>query len=121
MNLDAERVGAEPQLTTTANTSVARLRSRFDALSIGGKITLFFSLNLVCALLAGAFVVGGYIELGKRAENIRSTHDHALQAERLLVQLSEAQRHGEMLVASGSTARARAARAALDKAATSRL
>lgn len=117
MNLDAERVGAEPAPATAANTRLARIRGRFDAMSIGGKISLFFSLNLVCALLAGAFVVGGYIELGKRTESIRSTHDHALQAERLLVQLSEAQRHGEMMVASGSTARARAARAALDKAA----
>lgn len=119
MNLDAERVGAGPASTGFAPTRFARKRDWFDAMPIGGKITLFFSLNLIFALLAGLFVVGGYIELGKRAEGIRSTHDQAFKAERLLVQLSEAQRHSEMLVASGSETRARAARDALGNAAAS--
>lgn len=120
MDLAAERVGQD---TARAGASrLARLRHWFETLSIGGKVTLFFSLNLAFALLAGLFVVSGYIELGSRAERIRSTHDQALKAERLLVQLSEGQRHADMLAAGHdgldqSRARARAARRALDKAA----
>lgn len=116
MNLDAERVGAKPVSKDTASTRLVRLHHWFDAMSIGGKITLFFSLNLCFALLAGLFVVGGYIELGKRAEGIRGLHERARIAEQLLVHLSEARRHGEMLAVGSGNARASAARAALDKA-----
>jgi methyl-accepting chemotaxis protein len=91
---------------------------RFNRLSIGGKIVLFFGLNLALSLLAGLFVVGGYIELSNRADGIQTTHDLALKSERLLVQLSEAHRHSEMLIARGDADRAEAARAALDRADT---
>ena len=116
MDLEADRVGAAPAPTLAAPSLFAQARAWFDALSIGGKITLFFTCNLAFALLAGLFVVGGYLELGKRAEGIQTTHDHALKAERLLVQLSEAQRHAEMLVETGDDARADAASAALSRA-----
>lgn len=116
MDLEADRVGAAPAPILAAPRRFAQARAWFDALSIGGKITLFFSCNLAFALLAGLFVVGGYLELGKRAEGIQTTHDHALKAERLLVQLSEAQRHAEMLVETGDEARADAASAALGRA-----
>ncbi len=112
-DLDAETAAPPPSGTA------AQARRWFDTLSIGGKITLFFSLNLGFALLAGLFVVGGYMELGQRAERIRTTHEAALSAERLLVQLTDAQRHAEMLVADGDPARARAARDALTRAAAS--
>jgi methyl-accepting chemotaxis protein len=116
IDLEAERVGAAAPAGPDTSGHGSRLRDRFDRLSIGGKITLFFSINLAFALLAGLFVVGGYVELGQRADGLRRTHDQALRAERLVVQLSEAQRHSEMLAGNGSTARARAARAALDDA-----
>lgn len=96
-----------------------RLGHWFAQLPVGGKITLFFTGNLVFALVAGLWVVSGYVQLGQRAETIRATHDAALAAERLLVQLGEGRRHAEMLIADGDTARARAARAALDRAAGS--
>ena len=89
----------------------------FAALPVGGKITLFFSLNLAFALLAGLFVVGGYVELGRHAERIRATHAAALAAERLQVQIGEGQRHAEVLVAEADPARARAAHEALARAA----
>jgi len=98
---------------------VARARHWFATLSVGSKITLFFTLNLGFALIAGMFVVGGYVELGQRGERIRTTHEAALTAERLLVQLSESQRHAELLVADSDTARARAAGETLDQAAAS--
>lgn len=116
LDVEAETAGHEAAVPPTR---FARAQQWFASLSVGGKITLFFSGNLAFALLAGLFVVGGYIELGQRAERIRTTHEAALKAERMLVQLSEGQRHAEMLVADGDVARARAAREALDRAAAS--
>lgn len=119
LNLEAEAAVPVPVTNPPAPlpaTLPARLRARFDRLSIGAKITVFFSLNLGFALLAGLFVVGGYVELGQRAERIRTTHEAALMAERLLVQLGEGQRHAEMLVATADTGRTRAAITALGRA-----
>jgi methyl-accepting chemotaxis protein len=116
LNLEAEAASTGPAQPASR---LAGVRQWFAALPVGGKITLFFSSNLAFALLAGLFVVGGYIELGQRADRIRSTHEAALKAERLLVQLSEGQRHAEMLVIDSDPARARAAREALDRAAVS--
>jgi methyl-accepting chemotaxis protein len=118
LNLDAETAGQQPPAGPPASR-MGRARAWFASLPIGGKITLFFSINLGFTLLAGLFVVAGYVELGQRAERIRATHDAALQAERLVVQLSDGQRHAEMLVADGDAARGRAAREALGRAATS--
>lgn len=116
--LDVEAEAAGPVPAAPAGR-IQRWRAWFEGLSIGGKITLFFSGNLGVALLAGLFVVGGYLELGQRADGVRVTHEAALGAERLLVELTESQRHAEMLLASGDPARARAAREALRQAETS--
>ena len=116
MNIAAERADRAPEGTDTPNAPTGRLQGWFNALNLGGKITLFFSANLGLALIAGLFVIVGYVELGERAEIIRSTHDQALKAERTLVQLSQAQRHAEMLTIRPSDARARAAGAALNEA-----
>ncbi|MFM7377958.1 MAG: methyl-accepting chemotaxis protein [Erythrobacter sp.] len=112
--LDMEAQTAPPEAPPT--TRLGRWQAWFAQLSIGGKITLFFSVNLGFALMAGLFVVAGYVELGQRAEEVRVTHAEALQAERLLVQLSEGQRHAELLAATGDPARARAASRALASA-----
>lgn len=119
LNLEAETAEQQPAASAAPGSRFDHWQRWFAQLSIGGKITLFFSVNLAFALLAGLFVVAGYLELGQRAEHIRTTHDAALKAERLLVQLSEGQRHAELLVADGDTARARTAREALDRAAAS--
>ncbi len=103
--LDLEAEAAAPSSAVPAGR-LARAQRWFAALPVSGKITLFFSANLGFALLAGLFVVGGYIQLGERGERIRTTHDAALKAERLLVQLSEGQRHAEMLVIDRDPARA---------------
>jgi methyl-accepting chemotaxis protein len=87
----------------------SKLRDWFAGLSVGGKVTFFFTLNLGFALFAGVFAIGGFIELGDRAQRINLTHDHAIEAERLVVHLSESQRHAEMLVATGDEDRGRAA------------
>lgn len=116
LNLDAEQAAHEHSAPASR---MGRAQRWFATLSIGSKITLFFSCNLAFALLAGLFVVGGYVELGQRGERIRTTHEAALKAERLLVQLTEGQRHAELLVADGDRARARAAREAFEQAAAS--
>ena len=88
----------------------------FNALSIGRKIQVFYLGNLAFALVAGLFVVAGYIQLGDRARQIAAEHDHAMDSERLVAVLSEAQRHAEMLVARGEDIRADAALERLDVA-----
>lgn len=119
LNLEAEAAVADHAAPMPAAARAGRFRAWFDRLTIGGKITLFFSANLGFALLAGLFVVGGYVELGQRAERVRTTHAAALGAERLLANLTEGQRHAEMLVAANDPARARPAREALGRAAAS--
>ncbi|MCR9179419.1 MAG: methyl-accepting chemotaxis protein [Erythrobacteraceae bacterium] len=106
IELEAEHAGAHQ---TQPTQSFAGLHGWFAGLSVGGKITFFVTVNLGFALLAGLFAIAGFIELGNRANRINLTHDNALEAERLLVHLSESQRHAEMLVASGDGARGRAA------------
>ncbi|WP_245804651.1 methyl-accepting chemotaxis protein [Erythrobacter tepidarius] len=67
-------------------------------------------LGLGFALAAGLFAIGGFIELGSRAQRINLILDHALEAERLVTHLSESQRHAEMLVTGRPGARGSAAR-----------
>jgi methyl-accepting chemotaxis protein len=111
--LDIEAQAAAP---APAPAPASRWQRWFAQLSIGGKITAFFCINLGFALAAGLFVVAGYVELGQRAERVRITHEVVHQAGQLLVQLSESQRHAEVLAATGDPARARAASRALASA-----
>jgi methyl-accepting chemotaxis protein len=113
--LDMEAQAATAPAPAPASPT-GRWQRWFAQLSIGGKITLFFTGNLGFALLAGLFVVGGYVELGQRAERVRTTHAAALEAQRLQSELSEGQRHAELLAATGDPSRARAASEALRRA-----
>ncbi|MEE4207324.1 MAG: methyl-accepting chemotaxis protein [Erythrobacter sp.] len=107
VDLDAERVGADGR--RGISPALNDLPAWFGALSIGRKISLFFYMNLGFALIAGVFIVSGFLRLSDRAESINVIHDHAIAAERLVVDLSEAQRHTEMLVAKGEADRGEAA------------
>ncbi|KPP88949.1 methyl-accepting chemotaxis protein [Erythrobacter sp. HL-111] len=107
VDLAAERSGAERR--RGAGPVLSGLPAWFGALSIGRKISLFFFVNLGFALIAGVFIVFGFMRLSDRAESINTIHDHAIAAERLVVDLSEAQRHTEMLVARGEADRGEAA------------
>ncbi|WP_298463761.1 HAMP domain-containing methyl-accepting chemotaxis protein [uncultured Erythrobacter sp.] len=88
----------------------------FAALSIGQKVRVFFGINLTFALLAGLFVVFGFVKLGQGSESVRNAHENVIAAERLLFDLSEAQRHTEMYLAEGQDERASAALDRLDRA-----
>ena len=116
IDLEAERVTEERLATGVSPDRFSLVANWFSALSIGRKITWFFGVNLAFALLAGLVVVGGFLKVGERAEAINQTHDHALAAERLVVELSEAQRNAEGYVASRDASRATAAMADLDRA-----
>lgn len=109
LDLEAERVSTATPAPEPRRALAGRARGWFEALPIGGKITFFFTMSLGLALAAGLFAIGGFAELGNRAERINVIHDHAIAAERLVTHLSEGQRHAEMLVASGAAARGEAA------------
>jgi len=113
VDLAAERAGEGPAPRPSEPKS---LREWFSAMSIGGRITFFFILNLCFALFAGVFAIGGFLELGDRAERINSTHDHALEAERLVAFLSEGRRNAELMVIAGESKRSRVALNELAKA-----
>ncbi len=85
------------------------VRYWFDGLSVGGKIKAFYFFNLAVALAAGVGILIAYIHLGDRAEKIAANHDYAMDAERLVTNMSEAQRHSEMLIESRENVRALAA------------
>jgi methyl-accepting chemotaxis protein len=106
VDLAAERAGEGPAPRASVPKS---LREWFSGLSIGGRITFFFTLNLWFALFAGVFAIGGFLELGDRAEWINITHDHALEAERLVAYLSEGRRNAEQMVIAGESKRSRVA------------
>jgi len=95
---------------------VGRTLKRFADLSIGRKITLFFSFNLFFALVAGFSVVLALIEIDARAEVTAHTHHRAFVAERIVFELSDAKRHAETMIAFGDSTRAAAALADLDRA-----
>ena len=119
IDLEAERAGGEAAHNRgNRPRDFSGMTRWFGSLSIGRKISLFFFVNLGFALVAGIFIVFGFMRLSDRAESINVIHDHAIAAERLVVDLSEAQRHTEMLVAEGETERAEAALTRLAAAST---
>ena len=119
-DLKAETAGFAPTMLADATPPAGPqggMRAWFAQLPVGGKISVFFTANLCLALLAGLFVVIGYIDLGQRAERVRAAHDVALAAERLVADLGESGHQAEWLAASGEPARIAPARAALQRAA----
>lgn len=113
IDLEAERVAQDAQLRSEtprrATFTPASWLAWFGNLPIGRKIKVFFLGNLAFALLAGVFVIAGYIHLGENAQQIAAEHEVAMESERLVSVLSEAQRHTEMLVLAGDEDRANVA------------
>lgn len=119
IDLEAERAGAEgfrSQSRSRGEGMAGRLTSWFDQLTVGRKISTIFSASLAFAMLAGLAMVIALIQIGERAEGINTSHDYAIEAERIVVELSEAQRHGEGLITSGDATRGVSALAELDSA-----
>ncbi|MEM6584246.1 MAG: methyl-accepting chemotaxis protein [Pseudomonadota bacterium] len=120
VDLEAERVAEDgqtnPDHLAKRKVGLGAVASWFGGLSIGRKIRTFFLANLAFALIAGLFVIVGYVQLGDRTRQIAMQHEYAMDAERLVAVLSEAQRHSEVLVASGDTERGSTALGQLDSA-----
>ncbi len=109
VDLAAEQTATAADDAKSGLPVFGRLKKGFDALAIGQKIRVFFGFNLAFALLAGLFVVAGYLQIDERSERIAEAHVKVIAAERLLFDLSEAQRHTEMFVTGGNAVRAQAA------------
>ncbi len=116
VDLAAEQAGDSANHENSPPSGLRRLTGWFGALKIGQKIRVFFWFNLGFALLAGLFAVVGYVQLGDRSEIVENAHRKAIAAERLLFDLSEAQRHTEVFVAGSQDVRAPAALDRLDRA-----
>jgi len=69
VDLEAERTGAAAR--SNRPRALSDLGAWFGALSIGRKISLFFFVNLGFALVAGVFIIFGFIRLSDRAEHQR--------------------------------------------------
>lgn len=95
--------------TVQSGSPIRRLNGWFSGLPIGRKIRVFFGFNLGFALLAGLFVIIGYLQLSEQSKSIEFAHERVIAAERLLFDISEAQRHTEMFVTAGDQARRQAA------------
>ncbi len=121
VDLEAERVAQdapqEPGHSARKRFGPGAVMGWFARQSIGRKFQVFYLGNLAFVLIAGLFVIAGYVQLGERARQIAIDHEYAMNAGRLVTVLSEAQRHSEMLVARGEARRSQAAIAELDIAA----
>lgn len=95
---------------------VGLLSNTLNSLSIGKKVTFFFGVNLALALIAATIVGIALIRIDDRAKFTSDTHRSAFVAERLVVEISEFQRHSESLATTGGQARGRAALAELERA-----
>ena len=118
VDLEAERTEEFRNEEIALGGPLSRLSSWYANLTIGRKIQVFFGGNLAFALLAGLFVVVGYVQLGDRSARVEEAHGKVIAAERLLFDLREANRHLEVSIASSDAARVRAAIARLESAAS---
>jgi len=84
IDLEAERAGGEAAHDRgNRPRDFSGMTRWFGSLSIGRKISLFFFVNLGFALVAGIFIVFGFMRLSDRAESINVIHDHAIAASEL--------------------------------------
>jgi len=116
VDLEADRTTNAPDKNILNNNASSSLGARFEGLSIGRKVTLFFAANLAITLLAACVVIAALIETSNRSQLTAETHRSAFLVERLVVELSEAQRHSEVLLATGETSRGESIMVELDRA-----
>ncbi|MDJ0641814.1 MAG: methyl-accepting chemotaxis protein [Erythrobacter sp.] len=116
IDLAAEQAAANSAEAGVSKRGIFGLSNWFANLTIGQKIKAFFWTNLGFAMLAGLFVIFGYIQLDEQSQRVRDSHEDVIAAERLLFDLSEAQRHTEVFLAQGGQHRSRSALDRLDRA-----
>lgn len=116
IDLDPDRIADPGKSENMPIGALGTLASRFHSFSIGRKITLFFGINLAVALLAGFVVVIAFIEVSNRSDLTTDAYRDAFVAERLIVELSEAQGHAERFSASAEMQQRSEAVAKIDRA-----
>ncbi|MGB3807930.1 MAG: methyl-accepting chemotaxis protein, partial [Erythrobacter sp.] len=122
VDLQAERVADNAPLPrdggggAPGSSRRSRISRWWNDQPIGHKITLFFGINLAFALVAASLIFSGIHEIGERGARIDETHDNALIAEQLNLDLSEARRYAENLALTGDAARKETALDELDSA-----
>ncbi|MEL6528694.1 MAG: hypothetical protein AAFQ27_01950, partial [Pseudomonadota bacterium] len=84
VDLAAEKIGDPIAHASASRSGISRFKNWFDGLSIGRKIRVFFGFNLAFALLAGLFVVLGYVQLDEKSGYLEEAHKRSVAAERLL-------------------------------------
>lgn len=115
-----QQIATDPGASQQAPKGVAdKVSARLSSLSIGRKITLFFSVNLFFALVAGFTVVLAFVEINARVQVTTDIHQKAFVAERIVVKLSDAKRHSESMLTSEMAMHGTAALADLERADTS--
>lgn len=105
----ADRIADAEHESKHSTGTFAVMSTRFQSLSIGQKISLFFSVNLVFALIAGIAVIFAFLEIGDRSEQLADNHRSAFIAEKVVVGISQAQRHREAYFANNDDLRGNAA------------
>jgi methyl-accepting chemotaxis protein len=109
IDLEANRTADAEQENNESTGAVAALSARFQSLSIGQKISLFFGINFTLALLASIAVIFGLIEFSDRTEHLAQGQQRAFIAEKVVVGLSQAQGHRENYFANDDAVRGNAA------------
>lgn len=118
IDVEAKRAIEEADRSRTGAGLPFSLATWFRDLEIGTKIRTFLFANLVLTLVAGGFVALGFVELGKRTERVNLMHDQTMAADHLVLDLSKAERHIEVLITTQEQGRANIARAGLKHAAS---
>ena len=118
IDVEAQRAINEADQTRNSSAASFGVVDWFHNLQIGAKIPTFLYANLALTLLAGGFVALGFVELGLRADRVQTMHSQTLSADHLVLDLSQVERHSDVLVATGDMKRAETARSRLSEAAT---
>jgi methyl-accepting chemotaxis protein len=109
IDLEANRTADAEHENNESTGAVAALSARFQSLSIGQKISLFFGINFTFALLASIAVIFGLIEFSDRTGHLAQGQQRAIIAEKVVVGLSQAQGHRENYFTNDDAVRGNAA------------
>lgn len=104
IDLEANRAVDHNQAGSHPKTGGRGLREWLNSLSIGRKITLFFSFNLALALVGGVVFIFAFVELNNQTQQTTNSYRSAFLAERVVADLTEAQLKIDDLASAGDPA-----------------
>ncbi|KEO90201.1 hypothetical protein EH31_08920 [Erythrobacter longus] len=116
IDLEASRAADPKRADGGLQTGEGGVLEWLKGLSIGRKITLFFSVNLALALLGGVVFIFAFVELNKQTQQTTNSHRSAFLAERVVADLTEAEHQINNLVKAGDPTTGAVALSRLDSA-----